>query len=220
MTPITSSTAHRPDRVDLRAVRARGRRDLMLDDVTLRLEAGTRVLVVGEPGHGHTALALAATGRLVPDTGDVLVDGMPDPARLRARSAVVDVPGVTEPDEALTVAGTAAESLALAGRRATPRAVARWLAAHDLEPVRTTRIDQLDALTRTTLLTALAAQDPAVRFLVLTLPDRHGGAAQEWWALAAAYAARGYGVLVQCTAASAQILRAADLLDDASEILL
>jgi hypothetical protein len=160
------------------------------------------------------------SGRLVPDAGDVLVDGMPDPARLRARSAVVDVPGVTEPDEALTVAGTAAETLALAGRHAGPRAVARWLAANDLDHVRTARTDQLDALTRTSLLTALAVQDPDVRFLVLTLPDRHGGAPEEWWALAGAYAARGYGVLVQCTAASAQILRAADLLDDASEILL
>ena len=217
---MRAHTDRRPDAIALRGIRARGRRDLMLDDVTLRLEAGTRTLVVGEPGHGHTALALVATGRLVPDSGDVLVNGMPDPARLRAVSAVVDAPGVTEPDEALTVAGTAAEALALAGRRATPWAVARWLGAHDLTAVRTARVDQLDALTRTTLLTALAVQDPAVRFLVLTLPDRHGGAPDEWWGLAHAYAARGYGVLVQCTAASAQILRAAGLVDDAAEVLL
>lgn len=192
----------------------------MLDDVSLRLEAGTRMLAVGEPGHGHTALALVVGGRLVPDSGDVLVNGMPDPARLRACSAVVDVPGVTEPDEALTVAGTAAETLALAGCRATPRAVTTWLAVHGLAHVRTARIDQIDAITRTSLLTALAVQDPAVRFLVITLPERHGGAPSEWWALAAEYAALGYGVLVQCTSASAHVLRAAGLLDDATEIFL
>lgn len=211
---------HRPARVVLRAVRTRGRRELMLDHVTLRLETGARTLAVGEPGHGHTALALVATGRLVPDAGDVLVDGMPDPARLRAASAVVDVPGVSEPDEALTVAGTAAEGLALAGRRATPRAVAAFLAGLGLADDRTTRIDQLPALSRTTLLAALATQDPAVRFLTLTLPDRHGGAPEGWWALAGELAARGYGVLVQCTSASAQVLRAGGHLDHATEVLL
>lgn len=216
----SSPTRRRPDAISLRAVNVRGRRDMMLDDVTLRLEAGSRLLVVGEPGHGHTALALVATGRLVPDTGDVLVNGMPDPGRLRGSTAVVDVPGVSEPDEALTVAGTAAEMLALAGHRATPRAVTRWITQNGFAEVASWRVDQVEPLVRTTLLTALAAEDPRVRFLVLTLPDRHGGSPHEWWSLAAEYAARGHGVLVECTPASAHVLHAAGLVGDAEEVVL
>lgn len=192
--------------ISLRATRVQGRRDSMLDPVTLRLEAGTRLLVVAEPGHGHTALALVATGRMVPDDGDVLLDGIPDLALLRQVSAVVDAPNITEPDDALTVAGMAAEGLSLAGHRATPGAVTRWLTTNDFVEQRGLRIDQLDPPTRLSLLMGLAAADPAVRYLVLTLPDRHGGSPADWWDLAGQYAALGYGVLVECTPASAHVL--------------
>ena len=192
--------------ISLRAVCVHGRHSSMLDPVTLRLETGSRLLVVAEPGHGHTALALVATGRFVPDDGDVLLDGIPDPGMLRQVSAVVDAPTITEPDDVLTVAGTAAEGLSLAGRWATPRAVTRWLTDTDLVDVRDQRIDQLDPHTRVTLLLALAAADPRVRFLVLTLPDRYGGNPADWWDLAGQYADLGYGVLVQCTPASAHVL--------------
>ena len=192
--------------ISLRAVHVQGRHASMLDPVTLRLETGTRMLVVAEPGHGHTALALVATGRFVPDDGDVLLDGIPDPALLRQVSAVVDAPTITEPDDALTVVGTAAEGLSLAGRRATHRAVTRWLTEKGFVELRDQRIDQLDPATRVALLLALAAADPMVRYLVLTLPDRHGGNPADWWDLAGQYADLGYGVLVECTPASAHVL--------------
>lgn len=200
------TTQDHPEAISLRAVRVEGRRDTMLDPVTLRLERGTRLLVVAEPGHGHTALALVATGRMVPDEGDVLLDGIPDPATLRRVSVVVDAPSITEPDDALTVAGTVAEGLALAGRPAGRRAVARWLAEHDLTEQRSLRVDQMDPATRVRTLLALGAADPGVRYLVLTLPDRHGGNPKDWWQTAEGYAASGYGVLVQCTPASAHVL--------------
>lgn len=200
------STTDHTSAISLRAVRVRGRRNSMLDPVSLRLEAGSRLLVVAEPGHGHTALALVATGRMVPDDGDVLLDGIPDPARLRQVSAVVDAPSITEPDDALTVAGMAAEGLSLAGRPALPRAVTRWLITNDFTGQRGLRIDQLDPPTRLSLLMGLAAADPLVRYLVLTLPDRHGGSPADWWDLAGQYADLGYGVLVECTPASAHVL--------------
>lgn len=199
--------------ISLRAVRVQGRHSTMLDPVTLRLEEGSRLLVVAEPGHGHTALALVATGRFVPDDGDVLLDGIPDPALLRRVSAVVDTPTITEPDDALTVAGTAAEGLALAGQRATRGAVTRWLTDVGLLKVRDKRIDQIAPATRVSLLLALAAADPMIRYLVLTLPDRHGGDPAGWWDLAGEYADLGYGVLVQCTPASAHVLETGGHID-------
>ena len=207
------SDTEQPSAISLRAVRVQGRHAPMLDPVTLRLEAGTRMLVVAEPGNGHTALALVATGRFVPDDGDVLLDGIPDPALLRQVSAVVDTPTITEPDDVLTVAGTAAEGLSLAGRRATRRAVTRWLTEADFVDLRDQRVDQLEPATRVALLLALAAADPMVRYLVLTLPDRHGGDPADWWDLAGEYADLGYGVLVQCTPASAHVLEDSGRID-------
>jgi len=195
----------------LDGVAVQGRRDPMLAPFDLTLRTGEAVLVAAEPGHGHTALALAATGRLVPSSGTVALDGAPatrPPLTLADVSAVVDVPGVSEPVEAIPVHTHVAEDLALAGRRTLPRDVAAWIAAQGLDDVARLRVDQLDALTRTRMLVALACERPDVHFLVLTLPDRHGGAPAGWWGVACDAAAAGYGVLVQCSRASARLLGA------------
>ncbi|OLT50233.1 hypothetical protein [Cellulosimicrobium sp. CUA-896] len=213
--------------IALHDVRVDGRRDPLLETVDLTWSTGECVLVAGEPGHGHTALALVATGRLAPSAGEVrLVRGdrpaaepgsglAPDPGTasghatlLREVTAVVDVPGVSDPDDALTLADVVAEGLVLAGRRALPGDVTRWLAAHSLVADRGRRVDQLPGVVRTAVLAALAAEREGMRFLVLTLPDRHGGEAAGWWEVARTLAASGLGVLVQCTRSSARELGA------------
>src|SRR5690606_2214819 len=55
-------------------------------------------------------------------------------------------------------------------------------------------------------LAVLAAENPDVQFVVMTLPDRHGGEASGWWETARTLAASGLGVLVQCTRSSARDL--------------
>jgi energy-coupling factor transporter ATP-binding protein EcfA2 len=227
----------------LTQVRVDGRREVLLAPVDLLLRAGERVLLAAEPGHGHTALALAATGRLRPDAGRVALtaagagvvgittEATTDVAVLQAATAVVDVPGVDEPDEALTVGAVVAEGLAYAGRRALPRDVRAWLddvagrwasrwagavaaqpapaAEHlDAAALRRRRVDALPPLVRTTLLAELAAVRPGVRYLVLALPDRHGGHPAGWWEVARDLAARGLGVLVLATPSSARDLGA------------
>lgn len=205
--------------ITLSEVRVDGRREPMLEPTDLTWSTGECVLVAGEPGHGHTALALVATGRFAPDAGEVRLDradgagraahAAPVPARaaeLRAVTAVVDVPGVSEPDDALTVADVVAEGLALAGRRSLPGDVSRWLADHSLTADRARRLDQVPAVVRTAVLAALAAEREGVRFLVLTLPDRHGGEPSGWWEIGCTLAASGLGVLVQCSRSSARDL--------------
>jgi len=195
----------------LGGVAVQGRREPMLAPFDLTVHTGEAVLVAAEPGHGHTALALAATGRLVPSSGTVTLEDAPrtdPPLTLAEVSAVVDVPGVSEPVGSIPVRTHVAEDLALARRRTLPRDVAAWVAAHGLDDVAGLRVDQLDALTRTAMLVALACERPDVHFLVLTLPDRHGGAPAGWWRVACDAAAAGYGVLVQCSRASARLLGA------------
>lgn len=196
--------------ITLDQVRVDGRREPMLATMDLTLATGSAVLVAAEPGHGHTALALVTTGRLRPAAGTVSlqVDDVisADPADLRDITAVVDAPQISEPDDALTVADVVAEGLSLAGQRSWPIDVTRWLAhnAPDLE--RRGRVDSLVGTERTALLAALAVTDPRVRFLVLVVPDRHGGDPAGWWELARQYAENGYGVLVSAARSSARLL--------------
>ena len=194
-------------------VQVEGRRVPMLETTSLTVASGECVLLAGEPGHGHTALALVATGRLAPFTGTVALvadDGATttSTADLRRATAVVDVPGISEPDEALTVGDVVAEELSLAGRRSLPGDAKRWLDAHDLLDRRAERIDELHGAVRTALLASLASERKDIRFVVLTLPDRHRGEPTGWWSVAESLASLGYGVLVQCNRSSARDLGA------------
>src|SRR5690606_9463521 len=147
--------------------------------------SGELALVAGDPGAGVTAFGLALAGRLRPSTGTVTIaesDSDSDsgagagagaeadepngstrttrltaPAELRRRSAVVDSPGVSEPDEALPVRVVVGEELALAGAPASKADVASWLAEHDAAAFAGSRFEHLDAGLRIRLLTALAA---------------------------------------------------------------
>jgi energy-coupling factor transporter ATP-binding protein EcfA2 len=197
--------------IDLDQVAVEGRHGPMLTPTSLTLRSGERMLVVGEPGHGHTALALAATGRLRASSGTVALDGSSTAVlrverALRAATAVVDVPGISEPYEALPLRTLVGEELSFAGRRSYPKDVTAWLAQHGLLADAGRRVERLPALVRTTVLAELAATRPGVGVLVLVLPDRHGGHPREWWALAGTLARRGLGVLVQCTPAAAGLL--------------
>ena len=99
----------------------------LLEPTTLAVRSGERLLVAGEPGHGHTALALALAGRLKVDAGSVELDGERSGRRLRRAVALVDVPGVSEPDAVLPLRTVVAEELAMAGRSTRRGAVQAFL---------------------------------------------------------------------------------------------
>ena len=190
-----------------------GRRGPLLELDRFTVSTGECVLMAGEPGQGHTAMALVATGRLSPFSGRVRLvrdDGSTTEDRKERRrlTAVVDLPAVSEPDDAVPVGTVTAEGLALARRGAVPGEPTRWLERHDMGALRTVRVDEVGGAVRTALLTALAAERKEVRFLVLSLPDRHGGEPADWWEIAQAYASFGYGVVVQCGRSSARDLGA------------
>jgi ABC-type hemin transport system ATPase subunit len=165
----------------------------LLPPTSLTVGEGELAIVHGEPGVGVTAFGLALAGRLKPSTGTVTVDGPGAPAGL---VAVVDAPGVSEPDDALPLHVVVGEELALAHRPAGKEDVARWLAEHDAAPLAGTRFENLAAALRTRLLTELAAARRGVRVLVLDTPDRHTSDVAGWVETAREQAGRGLAVVV------------------------
>lgn len=183
-----------------------GAHGVLLAPTSLRAVPGSVLLVAGTPGSGHTALALALAGRMRPDRGTVTLDGDDDPRRLRRAVAVVDTPGVSEPEPVLPLRTVVGEELAMAGRGTTPRAVTEWLGARGAESWVRSRFEDVPAPVRIGLMTALAASRPGVRVLVLTAPDRHGGTPVTWWQVASEHARAGFTVVVTCTEGSAALL--------------
>ncbi|MFC6286140.1 hypothetical protein ACFP3Q_07260 [Nocardioides sp. GCM10027113] len=176
-------------------VEVREGRRLPLPATTLGLAPGEVTLAAGEPELGHTLLALALAGRFGAHGGRVLLRGHEDPAGLRREVALVDVPGVTEPDPQLRVATVVAEGLALMGEPAGRRRVAGWLDRGGLAGVARLRVEDLTTPDRLRLLSRLALhRHPG--FVLLVLPERHGGDPATWWAVAEDAANSGAGVLV------------------------
>jgi ABC-type hemin transport system ATPase subunit len=171
-----------------------GHHGTLLPPTSLTVGEGDLAIVHGEPGVGVTAFGLALAGRLKPTTGTVHAEGTD--AGLPELVAIVDAPGVSEPDEALPLRVVVGEELALAHRPAGKEDVARWLAGHDAAPFASTRFENLAPALRTRLLTELAAEREGVRLLVLDTPDRHTSDVGGWAGLAREQAERGLAVVV------------------------
>ncbi|MCP2255322.1 hypothetical protein LY13_004096 [Prauserella aidingensis] len=133
-------------------------------------------------------------------------DPVTAPRAVARRVAVVDSPGVSEPEDALPLRVVVGEELALAGRPADRAAVTRRLTDHDAAAYANSRFERLDADLRTRLLTALAASREGVRVLVLDRPDRHTSETGGWLRIAREHAERGLAVVVlTATAADAAL---------------
>lgn len=170
-------------------------RRTLLAPTTLTVTDGEIAVVYGDPGHQHPLFSLALGGRLVPDGGVVAVDHDDSPQALQRRVALVDVPGVSEPDDVSRLRTIVGEELAMAGRPAGRRHVEDWLTAHSLWPYHQDRMEDLPTGARSVALAHLAAQRPGVEFLVLTLPERHGVDVAAWLSTARGLAAAGLGVV-------------------------
>ena len=161
-----------------------------------------------EGERGPMLASLIAAGRLIPDRGTVLLDGVADPAALRRAVVLVDTPVVAEPPAAMPVGSIVREELRFAGLPSRRRSIEETLDRFDLLHWRRRPIGDLLPDDRLRLLLGLAAARPGVRALVLTAPERHGGRAETWVALAQEYADRGMPVLVLGGAAAVEVLSA------------
>lgn len=178
-----------------------GARDL-LPTTSLTLHGGEVAVAVGPPGGGHTSLALALAGRLRLDAGRVEVDGDASPRVLQAAVALVDVPGVSEPDEMVPFRTILGEELAMAKHKPSAAAIDRWLGEYDLAPGITT--EAVPPKPRLEILGRMALLRPGTRYLVLTYPERLGLPVAQWLEIAndLAGAAPKPGVLVTASRAA------------------
>ena len=159
----------------------RGRRDPLLPDTSLEVRRGELVLVSGERQDHRTALALVLSGRMKATSGSVSWDGSRGIRQVRMASALVDAPGVNEPERHLSVRDLVTEDLALIPRRYRGALLSSpWLKVNSFEDIADQWIEQLDPLRRLELLTALALANPHTDVLMVDSPDRHTADAANW----------------------------------------
>lgn len=168
----------------------------LLEPTSVEVSPGEVVVAIGRPGHGITALALALAGRLPLSAGFVSIGTDTEPGRLQRSVVLVDVPGVTEPDDPVPFRAIVGEELALAGRPARPAAVSEWMREHALDAGARVRTEHVAPVDRLRTLVELGGSRPGAEFVVIVCPDRHGVHLRDWWPIARAAADRGLGVLV------------------------
>ncbi|WP_159704729.1 ABC transporter ATP-binding protein [Arthrobacter sp. 18067] len=158
-----------------------GRRDDLLPATSLQVRRGELLLVAGEGQDQRTALALALSGRMKPSNGVLSWDTTTKTKKIRLASALVDSPGVNEPEQHLSVRDLVTEDLSLIPRRYRGALLSKpWLKVNSFEDIAGLWIEQLPAGRRLELLTALALADPATDLLVIDSPDRHSADPAAW----------------------------------------
>ncbi|CAN5145939.1 hypothetical protein BH09ACT6_BH09ACT6_23950 [soil metagenome] len=180
-----------------------------LAETSLSYESGAITLAVVETYQRPTVLSLVATGRMVPDAGTTLLDDHPDPATLRAITAIVDAPDISEPVHDLKLVNVVEEELMFASLPTGRRVALDTLTVLGAAGFSNWEFQNVPVVVRLRILSELAAARPGIRGLVLTSPDRHGGDPFDWWAVAVELAQRDLAVLVIVNQASADVLRAA-----------
>lgn len=189
---------------------------LELDHVGIGEEPGAALPVVsavaapGRPGvvaveteQAPVLASLVAGGRMRPETGRVLLDGHDDAAAVRRTFALVDTPGVAEPFPVMTVKRVVREELAFAGQRPSREHVDTVLDELGLREHADTPVQRVPTDVRVRLLAELALLRDGVTGLVITSPERHGGAVEGWFAVVRDVARRGVTVLLVTSKAAA-----------------
>jgi ABC-type branched-subunit amino acid transport system ATPase component len=167
--------------LSVQQLRVNGRRDDLLPPTSLQATRGELLLVTGDRQDQRTALALTLSGRMKPGSGTVSWDGQSRIKPLRLVSALVDSPGVNEPEQHLSVRDLVTEDLSLIPRRYRGALISKpWLKINRFEDISDMWAEQLPPRRRTELLTALALANPRTDLLVLDSPDRHGADPADW----------------------------------------
>jgi hypothetical protein len=159
----------------------KGRRDDLLPPTSLHASRGELLLVAADRQDQRTALALTISGRMKPSGGQISWAGSSRTKALRLASALVDSPGVNEPEQHLSVRDLVTEDLALVPRRYRGALLSKpWLKVNRFEDIADLWTEQLPAGRRMELLTALALANPHTDLLVVDSPDRHSASVGDW----------------------------------------
>ncbi|QNE48132.1 hypothetical protein F1C58_15315 [Glaciihabitans sp. INWT7] len=164
------------------------------------------VVVAVQTDERPMLVSMLLAGRVRCDTGRVLVDGTEDADRLRRRTALVDTPIVAEPGAGIALSTIVAEEFSFAGLPTSGRAVRRFLADHGLADFAPLPVRALPPADRIRLFSELAVLRAGVDGIIVTSPERHGGAPAEWFGHLVDLADRGVTVAIVTDYATAKIL--------------
>jgi ABC-2 type transport system ATP-binding protein len=179
-----------------------------LPPVSLHVRSGVVTAIPVESDERPLLLSLMLGGRLRPDSGQVLIDGVDAASQLREQVALVDTPLVAEPGAGISLAVTVAEECAFAGMPSSSRAVHTLLQEQRLGAYEKLPVRALPAAERVRLFSELAVQRPAVTCIIVTSPERHGAAPDTWLPSLTDIASRGIAVVVVTDALTASALYA------------
>lgn len=169
------------------------------------------VVAIAETELRPTVLSLVASGRMRIDGGSLALDGDDSAGvalRIAERVALVDTPRINEPADDVTLRAVVAEELALAGHRSGRHEVGVILETQGLADLARAPFSAVPAVARIRLLTTLAASRDGVEAVVVTSPERHGGAVADWMRVLRDLARSGTGVLVVTSEAAAEAIAA------------
>ncbi|MFJ2977309.1 hypothetical protein ACIPEP_00500 [Curtobacterium sp. NPDC087082] len=180
------------------------------DDPGAALPVVSAVAAPGRPGvvaveteQAPVLASLVAGGRMRPETGRVLLDGHDDAAAVRRTFALVDTPGIAEPFPVMSLKRIVREELAFAGQRPSREHVDTVLDELGLRDYADTHVQRVPTDVRVRLLVELALLRDGVTGLVITSPERHGGAVEGWFAVVRDVARRGVTVVLVTSKAAA-----------------
>jgi ABC-2 type transport system ATP-binding protein len=182
-----------------------------LPAVSLSYGGPDPVVAVAETELRPTVLSLVASGRMRVDGGSLALDGDDSPgvaARIAERVALVDTPRINDPADDVSLRAVVAEELALAGHRSGRHEVGVILDDQGLADLARAPFSAVPAVARIRLLATLAASRAGVEAVVVTSPERHGGAVAEWMRVLRDLARSGTGVLVVTSEAAAEAIAA------------
>lgn len=183
-----------------------------LPPVSATFASGMATRVVVETEQRPTLLGLIASGRMLPASGTVLIDGESDRKRIRHSVALVDAPGQSEPDPNVTLGGLISEELMFAGGNSDAVSARMWARNMHVRESTKTPLAALAPEERIRVLLELAAmrngrKGHKVEGLVLVSPDRHGGDPEKWWRITELMARRGLALLVITGRAADRVLQ-------------
>jgi hypothetical protein len=173
---------------------------------SLIVDQGRPVAIAVEGDEQPLFVSMLLGGRLRSDTGRVLIDDRDELDELREATALVDTPWVAEPTAGIALRTIVMEEFAFAGLPSSRRAVTAELERHGLKQYGALPVRALPAADRIRLFSELAVLRPGVSMIVVTSPERHGAAADDWYPALAAIADRGVIVAIVTDVATAATL--------------
>lgn len=183
--------------------------------LSIAVPDGRVTVIAVETDERPMLVSMLIGARIKPDSGRVLLDGSNDPGALRAVTALVDTPFVSEPPAGVALATVVREELSFSDLSTSRETVLSILRRNGLEQYAGIPVRALPATDRIRIFAELALLRSGVRCLVITSPERHGAVPEEWYAVLSDIADRGIAVVVVTDALTRQSLLALGARDGA-----